>query len=1119
MKGDKMGLIYGVDIGIASVGIAVIDKETLEIKRVVSDLFESADAGKNVERRSARQSRRLNNRRKTRIGDFNTLWLKEFGDIPGEHSTDVLLLRNAGLEEQLTLDEIYCVLKYMLKHRGISYLEDALNEDNAKGSYQKGIAINQRESEDKLPCEIQLERLKKYGQYRGECEIEGEDGEKITLSNVFMTSSYRKEIEKFLDTQKKYKSINDEFIAKYIRIFNRKRKYYEGPGNEKSRTDYGIYTTEKNPDGSYKNEKNIFEKLIGRCSVYKEELRAAGASYTAQEFNILNDLNNLTVNNKKLTTQQKKDIIETVRNSDRINMEKIISSCIGEKIEKIEGARIDKNEKNIYHTFEQYNKMRKAFAENGFDIKELSIEQLDEIGRILTINTEREGIEEAFYDSGFFNLNNEQIDILIELRHKNASLFSKWQSLSIKAMREIMPDLYDRNVNQMNILTERGVFKEKRNLFENSVYLPKEPVLEEIYNPVVRRSISMTIDALNALIKEYGYPEDIVIEMPRDRNDAEQKDRIKKFQKTRENELKNIKKKIKDEYNIEIKEEHFRNHKGLEMELKLWMEQNEKCPYSGKHINVKDILYRHNLFEIDHIIPLSISYDDSRSNKVLVYREENQEKGNRTPLMYLSTVQREYDQHEFMNYVLSTKTLPRKKRELLLNSEDITKIDVLKGFISRNLNDTRYASRSVLNAIKLFLGGKECDTKVRVIRGSVTHQLRLKLDLPKDREESYSHHAIDAAIMCYSQLGLMKFRNTQKQFIDFENEVYLCDSELSCFDNKYYDEALFGQTLKMRKNLLQAEGDPQRSVQSKGVYDEEEKNNGIVKFHHKVDKKPNRALSNATIYGTRNIDGKIYKIVGYDIRNNKDAKAIVNIIKKGKSDGFLMSKYDPKTFEILMTIYEQYKDEDNPFLAYEQETGESIRKYAKNHNGPKINKIKYADSEVGSCIDVSANYGYKHGDKRVIMDTLTPYRADVYYNKKDNLYRIIGVKYADFRYSNGKYVLDENSYVAILIKEGLLKEGDTLEGLVVAGYEYRLSFYKNDIIEYTKNDTTYRERFLSRTMPKVKNYIETKPINAASYEKRNPIGLSNATDICKIYTDILGNETRIHKENFKLSVD
>ena len=379
-----MGIIIGLDIGIASVGIAVVDKDTLDIKCVVSDLFDSADASKNIERRNNRQARRLNRRRKTRIGDFNTLWVSMFGELPEEVDSNVLLLRNAGLDEQLTLDEIYCVLKYMLKHRGISYLEDALNEENVTGSYQKGIAINQRESEYMLPCEIQLERFRKYGQYRGECEAENENGEKITLSNVFMTNSYRKEIDKFLNTQGKYGILNQKFIDEYLKIFNRKRKYYEGPGNEKSRTDYGKYTTGKDLDGKYITEKNIFEKLIGKCSVYKEELRAAGASYTAQEFNILNDLNNITVNNKKLTTQQKKDVIEIVQNSDRINMEKIISSCIGEKIEKIEGARIDKNEKNIYHTFEQYNKMRKIFAEKNYDIKELTIEQLDEIGRILT---------------------------------------------------------------------------------------------------------------------------------------------------------------------------------------------------------------------------------------------------------------------------------------------------------------------------------------------------------------------------------------------------------------------------------------------------------------------------------------------------------------------------------------------------------------------------------------------------------------------------------------------------------------------------------------------------------------------------------------------------------------
>ena len=48
-----MGYIFGLDIGVASVGVAVINNQTLEIEEVVSDLFESADASKNVERRSA----------------------------------------------------------------------------------------------------------------------------------------------------------------------------------------------------------------------------------------------------------------------------------------------------------------------------------------------------------------------------------------------------------------------------------------------------------------------------------------------------------------------------------------------------------------------------------------------------------------------------------------------------------------------------------------------------------------------------------------------------------------------------------------------------------------------------------------------------------------------------------------------------------------------------------------------------------------------------------------------------------------------------------------------------------------------------------------------------------
>ena len=51
-------------------------------------------------------------------------------------------------------------------------------------------------------------------------------------------------------------------------------------------------------------------------------------------------------------------------------------------------------------------------------------------------------------------------------------------------------------------------------------------------------------------------------------------------------------------------------------------------------------------------------------------------------------------------------------------------------------------------------------------------------------------------------------------------------------------------------------------------------------------------------------------------------------------------------------------------------------------------------------------------------------------------------------------------------------------------------------------------------MPKVRNYIETKPINKANFEKQNPVGLGKTKSIKKYRTDILGNRYLCEKEKF-----
>lgn len=1101
-----MGVMIGLDIGVASVGWAVVDGDKYKVLEAGANLFTSADASQNAERRDFRQKKRLSRREHTRIRDFEKLWTKSGYVIPKVVNNNVLELRVKGLHEKLSQAELFFVLKNLLKHRGISYLDEALDEANSgKSDYEKGILKNEKELEKgQCPCEIQLKRLNTYGSYRGNVII-AEDGEKITLSNIYTTSAYRKEAEQILETQiKAGLDITEEFVKQYLQIFSRKRKYYEGPGNENSRTDYGKYTTRVNPKtGEYVTEDNIFEKLIGKCSVRADLMRAAGATYTAQEFNVLNDLNNLMINGRKLEETEKIEIVKEMKEAASVHVEKIIKRVIGEDIVSLTGARLDKNDKPEFHHFEQYRTLKKEFAKQNIDIEKFSVEELDKIGNILTLNTEKEGILQGFSRQGVV-LTDEEKECLLQIRKKNGSLFSKWQSFSLEVMQELIPDMYEQPKNQMELLTEKKMFQSNPDKFKDCASIPKKSITENIYNPVVCRSIRVTIDIINALIKKYKQIDQIVIEMPRDRNEDEQKKRITKAQKDNAKELEGIIKKVKEEYGIIITDEDFKGHKKLALKLKLWNEQEGTCLYSGKPIEILDLLHNPDLFEIDHIIPLSISFDDSRSNKVLVYGTENQEKGNLTPFMYLQGVTRDWDIHEFMSYVLELKgrkSIPKAKADKLLESRDITKVEVLKGFIARNINDTRYASRVVLNTLQEYFRAKGTDSKVKVIRGSFTHQMRNALHLEKDREESYAHHAVDAMLICYSQMGFEAYHKLQSEFIDFAQETILDKKAWERqMGSKIYKEVMYqNKWWAIRSNILEAEKK--------------------VKYWHKVDKKPNRGLCNQTIRGTRKINGKTMKINKIDIYSKDGWNTLKKILDAGKEERFLMYKNDPRTWEDMLKIIEAYRDAENPFLEYERETGDYLRKYSKKHNGPRIVHLKYTDGEVGSCIDISHKYGFAKGSQKIILEQLKPFRADVYYNRQDENYYIVGIKYSDLKYEKGKCVINEESYNRILVQEKMISESDSRLGLERLGYEFCFSLYKNDFIEYEKNGEYFTERFLSRTMPNVRNYIETKPIDAPKYERRNVFGLTKTKSIKKIRTDILGNRYYCTKEKFMKEVD
>ena len=93
------------------------------------------------------------------------------------------------------------------------------------------------------------------------------------------------------------------------------------------------------------------------------------------------------------------------------------------------------------------------------------------------------------------------------------------------------------------------------------------------------------------------------------------------------------------------------------------------------------------------------------------------------------------------------------------------------------------------------------------------------------------------------------------------------------------------------------------------------------------------------------------------------------------------------------------------------------------------------------------------------MKVWFPYRMDVYYKKEEQTYYLVGIKQSDVKCQKGEYVIDEDAYAINLVKEKMIQQGQKRSDLESLGFEFQLSFYKNDIIEYEKDGKIVRERF------------------------------------------------------------
>ncbi|MDA8258795.1 MAG: type II CRISPR RNA-guided endonuclease Cas9 [Betaproteobacteria bacterium] len=286
---------------------------------------------------------------------------------------------------------------------------------------------------------------------------------------------------------------------------------------------------------------------------------------------------------------------------------------------------------------------------------------------------------------------------------------------------------------------------------------PPEKRFGKIANPTVHIGLNQIRVVVNTLIKRYGHPSEVVVEVARDLKQSWEQRKEDQEQQAK-NQKRNERLRAEAATILQIAPERVR-HADIQ-KLILWNELSfddiaeRRCPYSGVQIGARMVLSDE--VEIEHILPFSQTLDDSLNNKTLATRRANRVKGNRTPVQAREDFEREGWAYDAI--LQRAERMPRNKR-YRFGSDGYEKwLREDKDFLARALNDTRHLSRVAREYLSLI-----CPQDTRVIPGRMTAMLRAKFGLndilglqgEKNRND-HRHHAVDACVIAVTDQGLLQ---------------------------------------------------------------------------------------------------------------------------------------------------------------------------------------------------------------------------------------------------------------------------------------------------------------------------------------------------------------------------
>lgn len=776
MTQDAIKYKLGLDLGSTSLGWAVVkldaDDNPSELMDMGVRIFpDGRDAQShtpiNVVRRQSRQMRRRTDRvliRKRRTLALIHKYGLDFNINQDRHLEDPYALRVRALNEKLTPSELGRVFFHFAQRRGFKS-----NRKETRGTSGGKISnATERLSSAMGKC------YTSDGGYTYEknlCQWQYEN-KQYRFKNLFNGTMMRDDA--WYPTRDMYL---DEF--------------------------YKICSTQKLPERMQKEfenaifyQRDLLPVKLGHCMFETDEFRAYRFEPEFQKWRALQRINQLKILGQgieeELTKEQRQKLYDTVLNTfegvkrTKSGAVKISFSEIKKQLgltpRKTKFNLESKQSKDKDEDGVQINVDTTGFA--FFEIGEsnfwhaLSDEQRSDI--LHKINDQRLEDEEVIqYLISKYDLDRERAEKIIKI-----PLEEGVASVSLKAIRKMMEflergDLYHTAVENAGYNFAKNVELFDKLPYYGSLNALRSSLTEDkngryrIMNATVHIALNQLRAVVNELLDRYGKPYEINIEMSRDAQaNSEERAEIENQQRQNKKENERIAARLR-EMDQAVNKENIQR-------FKLWeklasKDIDRRCVYTGEMIS-KERLFSPD-FEVDHVLPYSLTFDNSMANKVLCARRANRFKKNRCP----------YDAFTASDSPWNYNGIWQRAEHLPDSTKWRFEQGALKKFlqdhscIARAMNDTKYVTRVAVSYLQHLYGNTE-SYKVRGTRGTTTQTLRdgwrlnwwkNKADKEKYRA-NHIHHAIDAFVIACTNDELLEKLQKNAHKAELQD---VCDDE------------------------------------------------------------------------------------------------------------------------------------------------------------------------------------------------------------------------------------------------------------------------------------------------------------------------------------------------------